>query len=171
MFATRSRRLAVLVTGAVLAVLPGLASPAWAGPARPAAGDPTTYAARVVTLTNSARATAGCPALTVDARLTGVAQAHSADMARYDYFSHTSRDGRTPFDRIRAAGYRYSMAAENIAAGQRTPEDVVRAWMNSPGHRANILNCGLRQIGVGYAVNTASIYQVYWTQNFGTPLG
>ena len=80
-----------------------------------------------------------------------------------------SPDGRTPFDRMTAAGYRYSTAAENIAAGQRTPQDVMTAWMNSPGHRANILNCALRQIGVGYATGSSSQYGVYWTQDFGTP--
>jgi uncharacterized protein YkwD len=67
-----------------------------------------------------------------------------------------------------AAGYTYRMAAENIAAGHRSPADVVKGWMNSPGHRANILNCGFTQIGVGYA--TGGTHGTYWTQNFGTPL-
>ena len=90
---------------------------------------------QVVTLTNAERAKAGCGPLAVNATLTAVAQAHSQDMATNDYFDHNSQDGRTPFDRMTAAGYRYSTAAENIAAGQRTPQDVMTAWMNSPGHR------------------------------------
>jgi uncharacterized protein YkwD len=124
---------------------------------------------QVVTLTNAERAKAGCGPLTVDATLTAVAQAHSQDMATHDYFDHNGQDGRTPFDRMTAAGYRYSTAAENIAAGQRTPQDVMTAWMNSPGHRANILNCSLKEIGVGYATGSSSQYGVYWTQDFGTP--
>jgi uncharacterized protein YkwD len=88
-------------------------------------------------------------------------------MATGGYFSHDSRDGRTPFQRIAAAGYTFSIAAENIAAGQRTPQDVTAGWMNSPGHRANILNCSLVHIGVGYAVG--GTYGTYWTQDFGTP--
>jgi uncharacterized protein YkwD len=125
--------------------------------------------AQVVALTNAERAKAGCRPLTVNATLTAVAQAHSQDMATNDYFDHNSQDGRTPFDRMTAAGYRYSTAAENIAAGQRTPRDVMTAWMNSPGHRANILNCALTEIGVGYATRSSSQYGVYWTQDFGTP--
>jgi len=124
-------------------------------------------AAQVVDLTNAERAKAGCPPLAVDPRLTVAAQAHSSDMASADYFSHDSRDGRTPFQRVASAGYAFSVAAENIAAGQRTPRDVTTGWMNSPGHRANILNCSLVHIGVGYA--TGGAYGTYWTQDFGTP--
>ena len=143
---------------------PNPPAPSTAAPA-PSGGVTT----QVVTLTNAERAKAGCGPLTVDATLTAVAQAHSQDMATNDYFDHNSQDGRTPFDRMTAAGYRYSTAAENIAAGQRTPQDVMTAWMNSPGHRANILNCALKEIGVGYATGSSSQYGVYWTQDFGTP--
>ena len=143
---------------------PNPPAPSTAAPA-PSGGATT----QVVTLTNAERAKAGCGPLTVNATLTAVAQAHSQDMATHDYFDHNSQDGRTPFDRMTAAGYRYSTAAENIAAGQRTPQDVMTAWMNSPGHRANILNCALKEIGVGYATGSSSQYGVYWTQDFGTP--
>ena len=143
---------------------PPAPAPSTAAPA-PSGGVTT----QVVTLTNAERAKAGCGPLSVNATLTAVAQAHSQDMATNDYFDHNSQDGRTPFDRMTAAGYRYSTAAENIAAGQRTPQDVMTAWMNSPGHRANILNCALKEIGVGYATDSASRYGVYWTQDFGTP--
>lgn len=121
----------------------------------------------VVTRTNAQRSVAGCPALAVDARLAASAQEHSADMAARNYFDHSGRDGRSPFDRIAAAGYVFSIAAENIAAGQRTPADVVADWMASPGHRANILNCSLSQIGVGFA--TGGDYGTYWVQDFGSP--
>ncbi|WP_322754250.1 CAP domain-containing protein [Frankia sp. Cas3] len=130
----------------------------------PTSADP---ASQVVALTNAERAKAGCAALTVDSRLTTAAQAHSDDMATHNYFSHTSQDGRTPFQRMAAAGYQFSIAAENIAAGQRTPTEVMVGWMNSSGHRENILNCSLKQIGVGYG--TGGSYGTYWTQDFGTP--
>ncbi|WP_322759156.1 CAP domain-containing protein [Frankia sp. Cr2] len=139
-------------------------------PATPAAVAEQTSAnpaSQVVALTNAERAKAGCAPLTVDSRLTAAAQAHSDDMATHNYFSHTSQDGRTPFQRMAAAGYQFSIAAENIAAGQRTPTDVMTGWMNSTGHRENILNCSLKQIGVGYG--TGGNYGVYWTQDFGTP--
>jgi uncharacterized protein YkwD len=124
---------------------------------------------QVVTLTNAERAKAGCGPLAVNSTLTAVAQAHSQDMATHNYFDHNSQDGRSPFDRMTAAGYQFSTAAENIAAGQRTAPDVMTSWMNSPGHKANILNCALHQIGVGYATSSSSQYGVYWTQDFGTP--
>jgi uncharacterized protein YkwD len=89
-------------------------------------------------------------------------------MAARNFFDHNNPDGKSPFDRMTAAGYRYRMAAENIAAGYATPQAVVDGWMNSPGHRANILNCGLTQIGVGYA--TGGSYRTYWTEDFATPL-
>ena len=129
------------------------------------------FAAQVVALTNKERATAGCSALTVNATLTSVALAHSVDMAKNNYFAHDSQNGDSPFDRMEAAGYQFSTAAENIAAGYPTPDDVVTGWMNSAGHRANILNCSLTQIGVGYATSTTSDFGTYWTQDFGTPMG
>jgi uncharacterized protein YkwD len=124
-------------------------------------------AAQVVALTNAERAKVGCPGLTVDARLAAAAQAHSLDMDVNSYFGHNTPSGLTPFQRMIADGYGFSVAAENIAAGQPTPSAVMAAWMQSPGHRANILNCALRQIGVGYAVG--GTYGTYWTQDFGTP--
>lgn len=126
------------------------------------------FAQQVVELTNAQRAANGCGALTVNTTLTSVAQAHSADMAANNYFDHTDKQGNDPFARMRAAGYSFSYAGENIAAGQQTPAAVMDAWMNSPGHRANILNCHFTEIGVGYA--TGGSYGKYWTQDFGTPL-
>ena len=127
----------------------------------------TTFASQVVKLTNAERTKAGCKSLKSNADLKSAAQKHSADMAKQDYFSHTGKDGRSPFDRMADAGYSFTAAAENIAAGQRTPADVVKGWMNSEGHKANILNCTYTEIGVGYAKGGS--YGTYWTQDFGKP--
>jgi uncharacterized protein YkwD len=119
--------------------------------------------ARVVQLVNSERGKNGCAPLTVNAKLTQAAQAHSADMAAHRTMSHTGSDGSSPGGRITAAGYAWDSYGENVAYGYSTPESVMTAWMNSPGHRANILNCGFKEIGVGYAQPGN-----YWTQDFGT---
>lgn len=121
----------------------------------------------VVALVNAERATAGCAALTEDSRLTAAARAHSADMATRGFFDHTNPDGVTFDRRISDAGYSWSLAAENIAWGQRDPAAVMRSWMNSDGHRRNILNCRLRDIGVGLVYDANN--RPYWTQDFGTP--
>ena len=86
-------------------------------------------------------------------------------MARYSYFSHTSRDGRSPWQRMRAAGYYYG-SAENIAAGQTTAKSVVSRGCTSTGHRRNILKCSNKAMGVGVA--RGGSYGIYWTQDFGT---
>lgn len=124
-----------------------------------------TLAQQVVSLTNAERAKNGCGALTVDSRLQAAAQGHSEDMIARNFFDHTDPGGRSPGDRITAAGFRWSTYGENIAYGQRTPAAVMSAWMNSSGHRANILNCRFRNIGVGVALKSGT---PYWTQNFGT---
>ncbi|MGW4116471.1 CAP domain-containing protein [Actinosynnema sp. NPDC004786] len=133
-------------------------------PATPTRTEVERAEAAVVELTNAARAEHGCPALAADDRLAAAARAHSADMAAQDYFDHVSLDGRSFVDRVKAAGYP-APGAENIAAGQRTAEAVVKGWMDSPGHRANILNCKLKALGVGMA--RGGSYGIYWTQNFG----
>jgi uncharacterized protein YkwD len=129
---------------------------------------------QVVQLTNNFRVQNGLQPLSYNLKLASSAQAHSQSMALQDFFGHTSKDGLSPFDRIRAAGYQYSAAAENIAAGYTTAERVVEGWINSPGHRANMLNPNLKEIGVGYyylASDTGNVsYYHYWTQNFGTGL-
>jgi uncharacterized protein YkwD len=129
-------------------------------------GSGSAYADQVLTLTNAERAKAGCQPLAVNAKLASVAQGHSADMAANNYFSHDGRDGKSPFDRMKAAGYSFSAAAENIAMGQQTPSSVMSAWMNSAGHKANILNCTYTEIGIGYALGGSP----YWTQDFAKPL-
>jgi uncharacterized protein YkwD len=123
---------------------------------------------QVIVLTNNARQAAGCPNLTWNPQLATAAQRHADDMAAYNYFSHIGRDGSRFTTRIINAGYRYRLAAENIAAGQQSPEEVVNTWLNSPAHRANILNCRLREIGIGFGHNGGSTFGTYWVQNFGT---
>ncbi|XVQ12060.1 CAP domain-containing protein [Spirillospora sp. CA-255316] len=117
----------------------------------------------VALLTNKERAKEGCAPLRIDARLVTAARRHSADMAANDYFDHTSRNGDSPWKRMEAAGYP-SPGAENIAKGYGTAAAVVAGWMKSPGHRANILNCKLRAIGVGMASGSGG---PWWTQDFG----
>lgn len=126
---------------------------------------------QVVVLTNQERAANSLQAYSQDAKLTTSARGHASDMAANDYFSHTSQDGRSVFDRITDAGYIWNAAGENIAAGQITAIEVVTAWMNSPGHRDNILSSTFCDIGVGYAFETSSSYYHYWVQNFGRKLG
>lgn len=128
----------------------------------PPSGDAAEQSVRA--LVDAERGKAGCTALRWDDRLARAADKHSADMANQDYFSHTSQDGRSPSDRVKAEGYN-SGAGENIAAGQETPESVMKTWMNSPGHRANILNCDYKSLGVG--LHRGGSYRFYWTQNFG----
>ncbi len=119
---------------------------------------------QVLDLVNKHRAQNGLSALTWDDALANVARAHSEDMRDRRFFSHNNPDGLSPFDRIKNYGITYRSAGENIAAGQTTPEEVVNAWMNSPGHRANILNESYTKLGVGYASGGSSRH--YWTQNF-----
>jgi uncharacterized protein YkwD len=122
--------------------------------------------AEVLRLVNAERAEAGCRALVSNDTLLGTARAHSTDMATRNFFSHTNPDGQSPFDRMRQAGYQGRMMGENIAAGQTSPAAVMEAWMNSSGHRANILNCGYKEIGIG--LHAGGSMRLYWTQNFGT---
>lgn len=134
-------------------------------PSAPApAPAPPGVAGQVVALVNKERATAGCGPLKEDPQLRAAAQGHSDDMAKRDFFSHTSPDGADPGKRTTAAGYRWSTYGENIAKGQQTAQSVMESWMNSSGHRANILNCSFKDIGVGIHQGAGG---PWWTQNFG----
>lgn len=115
---------------------------------------------QVVALVNQERAAKSCAPLVVDARLTQAASAHSSDMSDRNYFSHTTPEGTTFDQRIRSAGHPRP-GAENIARGQQSADSVMEAWMGSPGHKANILNCKLAAIGVGLDTDGW-----YWTQDF-----
>ncbi|MFC4529565.1 CAP domain-containing protein [Sphaerisporangium dianthi] len=138
-----------------------------AKPAPPPADAPSSVVAaenEVARLTNVARQEEGCGPLRIDEHLRAAARGHSDDMAAKKYFDHTSADGRSPWDRIKAAGYNSSAFAENIARGQATPAEVVQGWLKSPGHRANIMNCKLKAIGVGVHFGSGG---PWWTQDFG----
>lgn len=133
------------------------------------------YEAQVLTLVNQKRAAgatcggvkyAPAPPLTLDDRLRCAARKHSKDMGVKKFFSHTGSNGSTPWQRIKSAGYTYTQAAENIAAGYSTPSAVVTGWMNSSGHCKNIMKSSLKHLGVGYYEGTAG-YKKYWTQDFG----
>jgi uncharacterized protein YkwD len=125
----------------------------------------TAYEAQVVTLTNAERLANGCGALRVDDRLVVAARLHSSDMVKQNFFSHTGSNGGDFVAHEIAAGYTVGASAENIAWGYRTPQEVVTGWMNSPGHRANILNCTSIAVGVGLALAVDGT--PYWTQDFG----
>ena len=92
-------------------------------------------------------------------------------MASADTFAHVGPDGTEPWDRMTRQGFVWRVAAENIAAGQSTIDEVMDAWVNSPEHYANLVNPALRQVGFGYAYDTGSTYGGYWVQNFGRGSG
>jgi uncharacterized protein YkwD len=120
----------------------------------------------VVGLTNVERTAKGCAALRADSKLHTAARDHGAEMASLQQLTDTGANGSSPGDRMKLAGYDTSAGwAENVAAGYPTPQAVMTGWMNSEGHRNNILNCSLRAIGVGVA--RAGNGQLYWTQDFG----
>ncbi|NUL05708.1 CAP domain-containing protein [Streptomyces lunaelactis] len=120
--------------------------------------------AQVLTLVNKERASASCSPLTSNAKLTEAADDYSDVMARSGVMSHTGPDGSTMSGRVDAAGYLWSTLGENIARGQSDAAAVMDAWMNSPGHRANILNCSFKEIGIGVHFGDGG---PWWTQNFG----
>ncbi|MGW7465088.1 CAP domain-containing protein [Streptomyces xantholiticus] len=120
--------------------------------------------AQVLALVNKERASAGCSPVTANAELTRAADDYSDVMARSGVMSHTGPDGSTMTTRVEAAGYEWSTLGENIARGQADAASVMQSWMNSPGHRANILNCSFKELGVGVHFGDGG---PWWTQNFG----
>lgn len=128
----------------------------------------------IVQRTNAFRATKGLPALAVNTQLTQAAQAYARSLAIEDNWSHTGKDNSSPWDRIKAAGYDFSQAAENLAAGHTTAASALTGWINSPGHRANLLAYQVQEIGVGYFVLQPDpgrfTFGSYWTQSLGTPI-
>ncbi|MFE7134819.1 CAP domain-containing protein [Streptomyces sp. NPDC057638] len=126
-------------------------------------GSGTEAEAQVLALVNEERSKVGCSPVRFDSALATLAGDFSADMAQRGFFSHTDPDGRTPWDRAKRAGITY-MGGENIARGQADPGAVMNAWMKSEGHRANILNCEYKKLGVGVHLGSGG---PWWTQNFG----
>lgn len=150
--------LAATVAGGALSA-PAVAAPA--DPSGPAKASTVQLRADVVSSVNQVRAKHGCKPLKVASALTTSAQRHANDMAAKRYFSHTSADGRSWVSRQRAAGWK-NPGGENIARGFDAARPVMNAWMNSPLHRRNIVNCNFRYIGVGFTASGE-----YWVQNFG----
>ncbi|WP_025619679.1 CAP domain-containing protein, partial [Salinispora cortesiana] len=131
----------------------------------PANGDVSEDAAEVVRLANVEREAAGCAALSIDDKLMTAAQRHSQDQADNKKMSHDGSNGSSPGDRLDDVGYQWRTYGENVAWNQQSPAAVMKAWMNSPGHKANILNCSFTEIGVGIASSNGP----YWTQVFAAP--
>ena len=129
------------------------------------------FAKQVLKLTNDFRKENGLKPLKWDPELAQAAQDHSENMGKQDFFDHTGKDGSKPWDRTAAAGDDNNRIGENIAAGQRTPEDVVKGWIKSPGHRRNMLDPNYQYLGVGFHEQNpdkgSKNYQYYWTQDFG----
>ncbi|MGW7553525.1 sigma-70 family RNA polymerase sigma factor [Streptomyces rimosus] len=140
---------------------PSSAAPA---PAAGSASGQSPFAQQVTALVNTERAKQGCAPVRGNSQLDTAAGRHSQDMDARNYFDHTSPDGTDPGDRIKAAGYQWSTYGENIARGQRSAAEVMNSWMNSPGHRANILNCAFKEIGIGTHEGSGG---PTWTQVFG----
>ncbi|GAA1157786.1 RNA polymerase sigma factor (sigma-70 family) [Kitasatospora gansuensis] len=153
---------------------PAAPSPARTSAAPPATPSPATSAAnrqasaqqQVLDLVNSERSKNNCGPVKANSKLQAAAQGHSQDMAARNFFDHTNPDGNGPQPRIEAAGYRWSTWGENIARGQQDAAAVMDAWMKSPGHRANILNCAFTEMGLGTHFASGG---PWWTQNFGAP--
>lgn len=123
--------------------------------------------AQVVELVNKERVSRGLQPLTIDTKLKECAQAKAQDMVNKNYFAHTSPTYGSPFNMMEQWGIKFTAAGENIAQGQRTAQEVMTSWMNSPGHRSNILSDSFSEIGVGVAKNSKGV--LYWSQMFMRP--
>ncbi len=121
-------------------------------------------ASQILSLVNQERQARGLAKLTLDAKANKVAQVKAEDMAKKGYFSHTSPTYGSPFEMLKYFGVSYKAAGENIAKGQKTAQSVMNGWMNSQGHKANILNSNYTKLGVGYAVDANGT--PYWVQMF-----
>jgi uncharacterized protein YkwD len=130
------------------------------------------YESTLISLINQERTRLGIAPMTTSSQLTAAARQHSRDMACNDFFSHTGSDGSSPFDRIASSGFSFTAAAENIYAGSgsyNSPQQAFNGWMNSSGHRTNMLNPTYTHIGVGYIYNASSTYGGYFTADFARP--
>jgi uncharacterized protein YkwD len=141
-------------------------------PTAPPSCDPSgngSFESALIELINQERQSHGLGTLSSQSQLTTAARNHSADMACNSFFSHTGSDGSLPWDRVTALGYSYSAIAENIFAGSSSAQTAFDAWMNSPGHRDNMLNPDYTEIGVGYRYWATSPYSAYTTAVFTIP--
>jgi uncharacterized protein YkwD len=130
-------------------------------------GGSSTVAAEILRLVNAERSKAGCSALSSESHLDAAAQKHTDLQAEKNTMSHQLPGEASMGDRVTAAGYKWRGLGENVAAGYTSAESVMDGWMNSPGHKANILNCGFEELGVGRAKSSSGT--LYWTQVFATP--
>jgi len=146
----------------------------------PAAGDAEAISGRVLALVNEARAQPrrcgrksfeAAPPLALSEPLRHAALSHARDMAARSVLTHLGHDGTTTADRVSRSGYRWRATAENVAAGQPTPERVVADWVDSPQHCANLMDPEFREMGVGYAFEPSSEKGIYWAQVFAAPRG
>lgn len=131
-----------------------------------------TFETKLLKLINAERAKRGLRKLTLNSRLSKASESHSKDMAVNNYFSHTGLDGSSFTDRISRTGYKWSAAGETLYAGggpYNTPAACVKAWLNSPGHRAILLSKAYTQIGLGYVYKAGSTYGGYYTAEFAKP--
>lgn len=119
---------------------------------------------------NRYRAQKGLRPLALDSHLSLAARRHSGDLARRDRISHKGSDGSDPWTRVRQAGYRPRLAAENVGVGQRSLEEVFRGWQKSPGHNRNLLLADATQMGIALVTNSGSRYGTFWTLVLGAPL-
>jgi uncharacterized protein YkwD len=158
----------LLLAGAVLAGCTAVALPGGAGPATSSSSAPS-EAAAVIDLTNEERRRAGRAALSASPQLMEAARIHALQMAEHRQAAHTIPAARYPTmqARLQAVGYRYASAAENVAWNQRSAAEVLATWMGSAGHRANILDAGVTEIGAAMARDPSG--QPYWIQVFGRP--
>lgn len=131
---------------------------------------PVALAVRVAELTDAFRIENGLTPLTVNPELTGAAQAYAEQMAQEGFFDHTAPDGGTPGARLSVAGYRWATWGENLAVGYATADEAVKAWINSPPHRENLVNPRFTEIGIGHAIGNSPQYgpnSSFWVQEFG----
>lgn len=125
------------------------------------------YEKKVAELVNKERTAAGLAPLKVNLQLSQVAEKKAEDMRDKKYFSHNSPTYGSPFDMMKKFGIKYKTAGENIAKGQKTPEAVMKGWMNSSGHKANIMSTGFTEIGIGFVTDSKG--DTYWVQMFIKP--
>lgn len=161
-----ARVLGTAVLAGLFVTFPGVAPADGLLGGPPAATAAVPPAQEMLTMVNAARERVGCAAVELDGRLTAAATKHSTDMAGNDYFSHTGRNGSSFSDRTQAEGYP-TPRSENIAAGETTAQTTFTQWMDSSGHRRNILDCSVKDMGLGVATDPGSTYRTYWTQEFG----
>ena len=159
-----------LFIGAVICFSLMFVVPTHTHAASPTMTEAVPEAAEVLRLMNNLRAANGCGPLTFSPQLTAAALRQSTDLPKMgDTLSHVGTDGSTFATRIEQAGYtHFTLAAENIAAGYETPQAAMDGWYNSPLHRANMLNCQLKEVGIGYVYTDQGDFNYYWTADFGS---